>query len=439
EYIRVNISNPTWVAAKVTVYWKAGFNPYSYFGNPNSGISFYSTGERKLFILGGIAGNVKTADTDHFDDTIVIHEYGHFLEDVYAKQDSPGGSHDGDFIIDPRLAWSEGWANFFQSAVITNWDNNTNTYVANANTTRGKYYLDTVGFSSDPGESGESGYTYIAFNLAESGRTATVDRVMASGEGTFREISVSRTLYKTVSDTTAAPVYGASIPFLAIWTVFTSTVNGFRNPSLYLRNIGLFNYYLNSEINTNHAAKVAGWNSIVSNEYQNLTTTDYSDSVSWSAVCAKYDKSLTPVPDSTPSTSAYPRSEKQKSNDFYLYYYDGSSTEKLELTYSQLVGGKTVDLDLVVYQMDHDYYEQYAENAGAQASDYGVVGRSARTYPTIESGYETLNFTGKPAGYYLINVKAYTYGKLAATFGGTAGYKLELTRNSTKRYLCPQN
>lgn len=27
----------------------------------------------------------KLADTDHFDDSVIIHEYGHFLEDVYGK------------------------------------------------------------------------------------------------------------------------------------------------------------------------------------------------------------------------------------------------------------------------------------------------------------------------------------------------------------------
>ena len=114
QYLRANSGNASFVAPKVTVYWKAGLNPYSYFGSPTSLISFYQSGQRKLYILGGYNGNVKTVDTDHFDNSIILHEYGHFLEDVYAISESPGGSHSGAATIDPRLAWSEGWANFFQ-------------------------------------------------------------------------------------------------------------------------------------------------------------------------------------------------------------------------------------------------------------------------------------------------------------------------------------
>lgn len=102
---------------------------------PDSPLSFYKPGERKLFILGGSNGNVDTADTDHFDNSIILHEYGHFLEDVYGKTDSPGGYHNGSSIIDPRLAWSEGFTNSFQGAAL------------------GKnFYLDTAGFCNDPEE-----------------------------------------------------------------------------------------------------------------------------------------------------------------------------------------------------------------------------------------------------------------------------------------------
>ncbi|RYZ76250.1 MAG: hypothetical protein EOP06_31515, partial [Proteobacteria bacterium] len=118
EFLRAQTGNASFVADKSTVFWKAGFNPYSYFGAPNSLVSFYIASEDRLYILGGKNGDVKNSDTDHFDDSVVIHEYGHFLEAHYGHSDSPGGSHNGDFIIDPRLAWSEGWANYFQGAVL---------------------------------------------------------------------------------------------------------------------------------------------------------------------------------------------------------------------------------------------------------------------------------------------------------------------------------
>ena len=52
-----------------------------------------------------------------FDNDVIIHEYAHFLESTLARTDSFGGPHNGTQPIDPRLAWSEGFANFFQAAV----------------------------------------------------------------------------------------------------------------------------------------------------------------------------------------------------------------------------------------------------------------------------------------------------------------------------------
>jgi hypothetical protein len=49
---------------------------------------------------------------DENDDSVILHEFGHYLQDVFSNTSSPGGMH----IIscsqddDPRLTWSEGWA-----------------------------------------------------------------------------------------------------------------------------------------------------------------------------------------------------------------------------------------------------------------------------------------------------------------------------------------
>jgi hypothetical protein len=56
-------------------------------------------------------------DSDEFDDSVIAHEYGHMLVAKFSRDDSPGGqSHIGD-MLDPRVAWSEGVANFFSSLV----------------------------------------------------------------------------------------------------------------------------------------------------------------------------------------------------------------------------------------------------------------------------------------------------------------------------------
>jgi hypothetical protein len=72
----------------------------------------YDPAAKAITVLG------TTADPDEFDDSVLLHEYGHYVLDLYSRDDSPGGSHVlGDDALDLRLAWSEGWATFFSSVV----------------------------------------------------------------------------------------------------------------------------------------------------------------------------------------------------------------------------------------------------------------------------------------------------------------------------------
>jgi len=65
--------------------------------------------------------NAPSPDTDGYDDMVIRHETGHFVAEQISKDDSPGGLHFlGDTDEDARLAWSEGWANFFGGAVADN-------------------------------------------------------------------------------------------------------------------------------------------------------------------------------------------------------------------------------------------------------------------------------------------------------------------------------
>jgi hypothetical protein len=48
-----------------------------------------------------------------------MHEYGHFIASSFSHDNSPGGTHSlSESDQDVRLAWSEGWATFFGSAVL---------------------------------------------------------------------------------------------------------------------------------------------------------------------------------------------------------------------------------------------------------------------------------------------------------------------------------
>lgn len=86
-------------------YWEPGSSTGTY----------YDDVANAIFILGG---GTADGDTDEYDDSVVAHEYGHFVVAHFSHDDSPGGDHRiSDNTEDIRLSWSEGWGNFFSSAV----------------------------------------------------------------------------------------------------------------------------------------------------------------------------------------------------------------------------------------------------------------------------------------------------------------------------------
>lgn len=435
EYIRRNIGkngttpgtpdtdpNVWWVADKVTVYWKAGFNPYTYFGS-SSPLSFYSPGERKLYILGGSSGDVRKSDTDHFDDSVILHEYGHFLEDAYGHSGSPGGSHTGNFIIDARLAWSEGWANYFQSAVLTGADAFSSSASESRLPTnkRYQYYVDTYGIKG----SGSSGVN-VVFNLGENGVGASMDNVAAdpSGTGTFREVSISRTLYKSSRATTEfydTGKRGGGVSFTNIWKAFSGEDNSTYNrgnPAPYslrktidfpVPSSGLFFWLLGK----NNVVS-ADWDLILSEEKQNKGTKDYAYLLT-SATCTGID--VTGGAMETPMYSGDPvnHSNQQKNNDFYLYYHDGVSAS---LSMSYITSGNAPDLDLILYTASYVYFED----------DYWAAGRSSpyivKQSRSPAGASESINMAGVPAGYYILNVKINARNKVSSDMNGTSTYQL---------------
>jgi hypothetical protein len=414
EFLRANTSNSAFVADKVSVYWKAGFNPGSYVNAPTSLLSFYIKGSSQLFILGGYNGNSSTIDFDHFDDSVILHEYAHFLEDVYSESDSQGGSHNGNFIIDPRLAWSEGWANYFQAAVIRQLVGGVNDNV------RGRYYIDiTNGTTSG-----------LIFTLNADGQDTLFDEVNFAGEGVFREISISRTLWKTTASngSPSTPAAG-EVPFSFLWDTFTNSI--FKNTTVNFRNAGLFNSVLDAEI-TDGGMRTR-WLSIVTNERTNITTEDYADPVSQVAMntCIAYPRNLDPVVDPVYGGSTA-RSNLEASNDFYAFTYTGGGGS-INLTYTQL-NATIIDLDIYLYRQGYVYQEDATENN----SQFAL--KADRANPSIENGSETLNLSGLAAGTYLINIKANTLNKSSGDLGaGVARYTLRMTQGSTTWDLCPAN
>lgn len=72
------------------------------------GGTFFDATSRTAYVLGDRSG-----DSDEFDDAVILHEYAHMLAEHFSRDDSSGGPHARGDVLDPRVAWSEGWANFF--------------------------------------------------------------------------------------------------------------------------------------------------------------------------------------------------------------------------------------------------------------------------------------------------------------------------------------
>jgi hypothetical protein len=94
---QANGSLPT---KSLTVLWRSN--------HPDTG-SFFAGARTNAYLFVG--------STAAYDDTVISHEFGHFITYLYSNSDSPGGQHFiGDNNQDMRLAWDEGLATFLGSS-----------------------------------------------------------------------------------------------------------------------------------------------------------------------------------------------------------------------------------------------------------------------------------------------------------------------------------
>jgi hypothetical protein len=68
-----------------------------------------------LLLLGDAA-----VDTEEFDDHVIVHEWGHYFEENFARSDSTGGPHGVGDRLDARLAFGEGWATALSGIALDN-------------------------------------------------------------------------------------------------------------------------------------------------------------------------------------------------------------------------------------------------------------------------------------------------------------------------------
>lgn len=149
------------------------------------GTSHYQNDE--IYILGD-----DNNDTDEFDGHVIIHEFGHYVEDNLSRSDSIGYQHSGGDLLDPRVAYGEGFGNAFSGMV-----------------TDDPVYEDSFG------------------NLQASGFDINVesDTVSATQTGWFSETSVQAVLYDLYDTTNEGGGSGDtdSIGFGPLWTTWRTT------------------------------------------------------------------------------------------------------------------------------------------------------------------------------------------------------------------------
>lgn len=75
------------------------------------GTSYYF--ENEIYILGEA-----NQDTDEFDSHVIVHEWGHYIEDALGRSDSIGGPHQDTDYLDMRVAFSEGFSNAFAAMML---------------------------------------------------------------------------------------------------------------------------------------------------------------------------------------------------------------------------------------------------------------------------------------------------------------------------------
>ncbi len=89
----------------LAINWSPGNRPES--GDKSQGeIGGSHWDGQEIYIVGK-----EDIDTDEFDSHVIVHEWGHYFEDKLSRSDSLGGVHMLGDLLDPRLAWGEGWGN----------------------------------------------------------------------------------------------------------------------------------------------------------------------------------------------------------------------------------------------------------------------------------------------------------------------------------------
>ena len=82
-------------------------------GSQTEGTFFTSAGSQHIALLADL-----TEDTDEYDQHVIAHEFGHYIEFNFSRADNIGGAHGLGDKLDPRVAFGEGFGYAFAAIVL---------------------------------------------------------------------------------------------------------------------------------------------------------------------------------------------------------------------------------------------------------------------------------------------------------------------------------
>jgi hypothetical protein len=147
--------------------------------------SHYSPGDGEIYILGKSG-----VDTDEFDAHVIVHEWGHFFEARLSRADSPGGPHRPGDVLDPRLAFGEGYGSALASMLLPEPIYADTLWSSPANLVAFGFSAETT-YSDDPlpGPFSEMSVIRLLYDLFDDGSAESWDTV-ALGLGPIYDVLV---------------------------------------------------------------------------------------------------------------------------------------------------------------------------------------------------------------------------------------------------------
>ncbi len=172
--------------------------------------SHYNPKNGNLYLLGA-----ENLDTDEYDAHVIVHEWGHYFMDKFSRSDSLGGVHVVGDILDPTVAFDEGFSNAISAMVLND-----------------PVYVDTKGKA-------QSEFTSVMNVEADAVSKTDVNPEGIFLDGPYSEVSIQELLY----DLFDSGINDDDTIGLGFTPLYQVLINGQRTTPVYT-SIYSFLYYL---------------------------------------------------------------------------------------------------------------------------------------------------------------------------------------------------